>query len=359
MEIKEYIREFSLKDVVRVRNPKVVAFGGGTGLSVILRGLKKYTNRLTAVVTVGDDGGSSGMLREDLGILPPGDIRNCILALADDEGVMNDLFNYRFDKGGLAGHSFGNLFLAAMTGISSDFYDAIVRTSDVLQITGTVLPVTLDEMVLMGELKDGTLVEGESEIPRASAKSGSPIAKMHLKHSAAALPETLDAIKAADIIIMGPGSLYASISPHLLVDGIEETILASTAKKFYVGNIMMQPGETLGYTQADHLLAIEHQQRHGGQGALFDYVIANDGVLDKAMAVRYRKIGSRQVLVGEHLPAYEYICDNFVIQKDRKVRHDADRLAKQIFEIYMGGGSHEFFHGGQGRIVPLADDGSR
>lgn len=336
MEIKEYIREFSLKDVVRVRNPKVVAFGGGTGLSVILRGLKKYTNRLTAVVTVGDDGGSSGMLREDLGILPPGDIRNCILALADDEGVMNDLFNYRFDKGGLAGHSFGNLFLAAMTGISSDFYDAIVRTSDVLQITGTVLPVTLDEMVLMGELKDGTLVEGESEIPRAAAKSGSPIAKMGLKHPAAALPETLDAIKAADIIIMGPGSLYTSLIPHLLVDGIEETILASTAKKFYVGNIMMQPGETTGYTQADHLRAIEHQRRSGGQRALFDYVIANNGALDKTLAERYRKIGSRQVLVGEQLSPYEYICDNFVIQKDRKVRHDADRLAKQIFEIYMG-----------------------
>ena len=203
MEIKEYIREFTLKDVVRVRNPRVVAFGGGTGLSVILRGLKKYTNRLTAVVTVGDDGGSSGMLREDLGILPPGDIRNCILALADDENVMQALFNYRFEKGGLKGHSFGNLFLAAMAGITSDFYDAVKRTSDVLQITGRVFPVTLQNMILIGELQNGHIIEGESNIPKAAREQHSPVARITLKDvdQVEALPETLDAIKEADEVI--------------------------------------------------------------------------------------------------------------------------------------------------------------
>lgn len=336
MEIKEYIREFSLKDVVRVRNPRVVAFGGGTGLSVILRGLKKYTNRLTAVVTVGDDGGSSGMLREDLGILPPGDIRNCILALADDEGVMNDLFNYRFDKGGLKGHNFGNLFLAAMTGISSDFYDAIARTSDVLQVTGTVLPVTLDEMTLVGKLADGTVVEGESHIPRVAKEHNTHIEKMSIKHPARALGDTLDAIKQADIIIMGPGSLYTSVIPHLLVDGIEETILSSTAKKFYIGNIMTQPGETIGYTQREHLRAIENQQRFADHGKLFDYVIFNNGGISAKLKKRYAGIGSKPVAIGKQLPDYIYIVDDFIRQDDKKVRHDADHLAKTIFEIYMG-----------------------
>ncbi|MGN0193943.1 MAG: uridine diphosphate-N-acetylglucosamine-binding protein YvcK [Pseudoramibacter sp.] len=336
MEIKEYIREFTIKDIVRVRNPRVVAFGGGTGLSVILRGLKKYTDRLTAVVTVGDDGGSSGKLREDLGILPPGDIRNCILALADDENVMQALFSYRFDKGRLKGHNFGNLFLAAMTGISSDFYDAIRRTSDVLQITGTVLPVTLDDMTLVGTLADGEVVEGESKIPVAAREAGTHIKRISLKTPAKALPETLDAIKAADIIIMGPGSLYTSVIPHLLVDGIEETIKTSGAKKFYVGNIMMQPGETIGYTQADHIRALEAHQKIKNKGPLFDYAVVNDGALSKDMLKRYASIGSKPVQIGEELYPYHYIKDHFVIQKNKRVRHDADLLAKRIFEVYMG-----------------------
>ena len=181
MEMKEYIREFTLKDIVKVRNLKVVAIGGGTGLSAILRGLKKYTNRLTAIVTVGDDGGGSGELREDLGILPPGDIRNCILALADDEHVMQELFNYRFPEGRMQNQSFGNIFLAAMSGISHDFFDAIRRTSDVLQIKGQVLPVTLQEMNLMASLKNGTIVEGESAIPKEALKQKSPVRQIFLK----------------------------------------------------------------------------------------------------------------------------------------------------------------------------------
>ncbi len=335
MEIKEYIREFTLKDIIKVRNPRVVAFGGGTGLSTILRGLKKYTSRLTAVVTVGDDGGSSGVLREDLGILPPGDIRNCILALADDENVMQSLFNYRFDKGGLKGHSFGNLFLAAMDGISADFYDAVKRTSDVLQISGRVLPVTLDDMTLVGELENGRRFEGESELPKAAINYKSPIARVSLKNPAEALPETVEAILEADIIILGPGSLYTSVIPHLLVDGIEEAMMKSRARKYFVGNIMTQPGETIGYSQTDHIRAIEkHQRFYDAAHPLFSYVIANQSDFDKNIIKRYQQMGSRPVTMGNKLDGYTYIVDEFAVQEGGKVRHDADYLAQKIFKLY-------------------------
>ena len=335
MEIKEYIREFTLKDIIKVRNPRVVAFGGGTGLSTILRGLKKYTSRLTAVVTVGDDGGSSGMLREDLGILPPGDIRNCILALADDENVMQSLFNYRFDKGGLKGHSFGNLFLAAMDGISVDFYDAVKRTSDVLQISGRVLPVTLDDMILVGELENGRRFEGESELPKAAINYKSPISKVSLKEPAVALPETVEAILEADIIIFGPGSLYTSVIPHLLVDGVEDAILKSRARKYYIGNIMTQPGETIGYSQNDHIRAIEkHQRFYDAAHPIFNFIIANQSDFDKEIIMRYQQMGSRPVTLGESIPEYHYIIDEFAVQEGGKVRHDADYLAQKIFKLY-------------------------
>lgn len=336
MEMKEYIREFTLTDVVSVRNPKVVALGGGTGLSVILRGLKKYTRRLTAVVTVGDDGGSSGMLREDLGILPPGDIRNCILALADDENVMQALFNYRFETGGLEGHNFGNLFLAAMSGISHDFYDAVRRTSDVLQIKGRVLPVTLDNMVLMAELRNGLQVEGESRIPEKSKESGSPIKTIYLKSGKIRpLEETLEAIKEADIIIIGPGSIYTSVIPNLLVEGIEQAIEDNRGKKFYIGNIMTQPGESTGMTHADHIRALEnHQQREDRK--LFHYAVLNNGVLPKSVSETYQKYGSTKVEMGELDDKYEYIMDDFILTQNGKVRHDADLLARRIFETYVG-----------------------
>lgn len=337
MEIKEYIREFSLKDIVRVRNPKVVAFGGGTGLSVILRGLKKYTNRLTAVVTVGDDGGSSGILREDLGILPPGDIRNCILALADDENVMQALFNYRFAGGGLEGHNFGNLFLAAMDGISSDFYDAVKRTSDVLQITGRVLPVTLDNMILVGQLKNGRVVEGESHIPKAALRENSPIERITLKTPAEALIETLEAIKEADILIIGPGSLYTSVIPHFLVGGVEEAVRESRARKFYVGNIMTQPGETKDYTQEDHIRALEAHCTLSDQ-PIFQYAVVNEGSFEAPVLKRYEKYGSSPVAMGSVLPHYRYLVGNYAAQDDGRVRHDADVLAKRIFQVYIDGG---------------------
>ncbi|KAF5090557.1 Gluconeogenesis factor [anaerobic digester metagenome] len=335
MDMKEYIREFTLKDIVKVRNPKVVAIGGGTGLSVILRGLKKYTDNLTAIVTVGDDGGGSGKLREELGILPPGDIRSCILALADDENVMQELFNYRFPGGPMAGQSFGNLFLAAMNGISHDFYDAVRRTSDVLQIKGEVLPVTLSQMVLMATLKNGQVIEGESAIPGAALEQKSPITQIFLKQEDTyPLPETIEAIRNADMIVIGPGSLYTSVIPNLLIRDVARAIFDSRAKRFYICNIMTQPGETDGYTQEDHIRAIEAHLDQA-EGRLFDYVVANTGNLPKSIEEKYQKCAANVVEIISPLEQYEYILDDYVIMENGFVRHDADLLARRIFETYI------------------------
>lgn len=335
MDMKEYIREFTLKDIVKVRNPKVVAIGGGTGLSVILRGLKKYTDNLTAIVTVGDDGGGSGKLREELGILPPGDIRSCILALADDENVMQELFNYRFPGGPMAGQSFGNLFLAAMNGISHDFYDAVRRTSDVLQIKGAVLPVTLSQMVLMATLKNGQIIEGESAIPGAALEQNSPITQIFLKQEDTdPLPETIEAIRNADMIVIGPGSLYTSVIPNLLIRDVARAIFDSRAKRFYICNIMTQPGETDGYTQEDHIRAIEAHLDQA-EGRLFDYVVANTGNLPKSIEEKYQKCAANVVEIISPLEQYEYILDDYVIMENGFVRHDADLLARRIFETYI------------------------
>lgn len=335
MDMKEYIREFTLKDIVKVRNPKVVAIGGGTGLSVILRGLKKYTDNLTAIVTVGDDGGGSGKLREELGILPPGDIRSCILALADDENVMQELFNYRFPGGAMAGQSFGNLFLAAMNGISHDFYDAVRRTSDVLQIKGAVLPVTLSQMVLMATLKNGDIIEGESSIPKAALEQNSPISQMFLKQDdTKPLPETIEAIKNADMIVLGPGSLYTSVIPNLLVKDVARAIFDSRARRFYICNIMTQPGETDGYTQEDHIRAIE-EHLDQAEGRIFDYVVANIGNLPKSIEEKYQKCESTVVETKSPIEQYEYILDDYVVMENGFVRHDADLLARRIFETYI------------------------
>lgn len=335
MDMKEYIREFTLKDIVKVRNPKVVAIGGGTGLSVILRGLKKYTDNLSAIVTVGDDGGGSGKLREELGILPPGDIRSCILALADDENVMQELFNYRFPIGPMAGQSFGNLFLAAMNGISHDFYDAVRRTSDVLQIKGEVLPVTLAQMVLTATLKNGTQVQGESAIPQAALAQHSPISRIAIKpDDIHPLPETIEAIRNADLIVLGPGSLYTSVIPNLLVKDVARAIFDSRAKRFYICNIMTQPGETDGYTQEDHIRAIEAHLDQA-EGRLFDYVVANIGQLPSSIAEKYQKCQATAVTVTNPLAQYQYLLDDYVVMENGFVRHDADLLARRIFETYV------------------------
>ena len=237
---------------------KVVVIGGGTGLSTMLRGLKQYTSHITAIVTVGDDGGGSGKLREDLGMLPPGDIRNCILALADTEPLMEDLLQYRFTEGSLKGQCFGNLFLAAMAGISENFEDAVQKMSSVLAVKGKVLPVTLDDMKLVAELENGEIIEGESKIPSEVIVRKTRIKKLAIKPiDAKPLEEAIKAINNADVIIMGPGSLYTSIIPNLLVKGIPEAICKSPAKKVYISNVMTQPGETDGFKVSNHLKVLK------------------------------------------------------------------------------------------------------
>ncbi|MBF2057909.1 MAG: YvcK family protein [Cyanobacterium sp. T60_A2020_053] len=237
------------------RGIKIVALGGGTGLSTMLRGLKEYSSNITAVVTVADDGGSSGVLRRELGALPPGDIRNCIAALANEEKLLTELFQYRFNSGeGLKGHSFGNLFLTAMSDITKDPETGIHASSQVLAIKGRVLPATLDNVTLWAKFADGVLVEGESSI----AERGGKIIEFGCKPSSPqALPSVLEAIRQAEFIVMGPGSLYTSVIPNLLVPEIRQAILSSKAPKIYVCNIMTQPGETDNYTVADHIRAID------------------------------------------------------------------------------------------------------
>ena len=242
--------------------PKIVAIGGGTGLSTMLRGIKKITNNITAIVTVGDDGGSSGRLREQMGILPPGDIRNCIAALADDDDIVTQLFQYRFKTGeGLGGHSFGNLFITAMTAICGDMITAIKESSKVLLIRGKVIPATTDDMRLIAKMEDGSYVKGESQIP----ESGKKIVELCCEPEVCKPSnEVIEAINSADLIILGPGSLYTSIIPNLLVRGISEAIQNSKAKKIYVCNIMTQPGETDNYSASDHIKAIfDHMIKSG------------------------------------------------------------------------------------------------
>ena len=244
--------------------PKIAAIGGGTGLSTMLRGLKKYTDRLTAIVTVADDGGGSGVLRREMGILPPGDVRQCMQALANTEPVMEQLLGYRFPEGQLKGQSFGNLLLAALNGMAGSFEEAVAMMGQVLAISGRVLPVTNADVQLEAVFENGARVVGESHIFNAKKQQDCRIHHVSLvPEHPKALPDALHAISEADLILLGPGSLYTSVIPNLLVDGVADTIRASHAQKFYICNIMTQDGETEGYTAADHLEAL---QRHGREG---------------------------------------------------------------------------------------------
>jgi uncharacterized cofD-like protein len=263
----------------RQRGLKVVAIGGGTGLPAVLRGLKTYTNNITAIVTVADDGGSSGKLRRELGVLPPGDLRNNITALANDEDLMAQLFQYRFTHGGLEGHSLGNLFLTALAGITGSMDRAVAETARVLAIEGRVVPTTLKDITLIAEIQmpgeeQTRRVSGESQIP----ESGGKIQRVFLQPDRApAYPEAIGAILSADLIVIGPGSLFTSILPSLLVNGIVEAIRASRAFKVYVCNVATQQGETEGFSVADHVTALE---RHIGQD-VFNAVLANNSYPSK------------------------------------------------------------------------------
>lgn len=314
------------------KGAKVVAIGGGTGLSMLLRGIKKYTNNITAVVTVGDDGGSSGRLREDMGILPPGDIRNCIAALADDDDLITELFQYRFKKGeGLEGHSFGNLFLTALCAITGNMVKAVKESSKVLNIRGVVLPATLDDMKLAAEFEDGSIIHGESNIPEAHKQ----IKRLFTQPAnCQALPEVLEAILHADLIILGPGSLYTSVIPNLLVSGIVEAIEKSFAKKIYVCNIMTQPGETDNYSVASHINALIS---HAKGKKIIDAVLVNDSLPDN-ISEGYAKTGSIPVRLDmENIaPIGVEIVSQKLIQENRQglVRHSSNRVARAVYYWY-------------------------
>ena len=311
---------------------KVVVIGGGTGLSTMLRGLKQYTSHITAIVTVGDDGGGSGKLREDLGMLPPGDIRNCILALADTEPLMEDLLQYRFTEGSLKGQCFGNLFLAAMAGISENFEDAVQKMSSVLAVKGKVLPVTLDDMKLIAELENGEIIEGESKIPSEVIVRNTRIKKIAIKPiDAKPLEEAIKAINNADVIIMGPGSLYTSIIPNLLVKGIPEAICKSPAKKVYISNVMTQPGETDGFKVSNHLKVLMDY----GVAENIDYVIANNGIIPPDIKEKYAKENAELVVLDyeniSNLNVNVIEADLIKITK-RYVKHNAEKLAELIMK---------------------------
>ncbi|PRR80606.1 Gluconeogenesis factor [Clostridium liquoris] len=318
-----------------VKGPKIVAIGGGTGLSTMLRGLKYYTSNITAIVTVADDGGGSGDLREDLGILPPGDIRNCILALSDTEPLMEELLQYRFKDGRLKNQNFGNLFLAAMNGISGNFEEAVQKMSSVLAVTGKVVPVTLDNLTLTARLKNGSIVKGESNIPKETINQNSPIERVFIEPmDAKALSEAVNAIREADAIILGPGSLYTSVIPNLLVKDISSAIQKTDAVKIYVSNIMTQPGETDGYTVSDHIKSIF---KHGGNG-IVDYVIVNVGKVEKEMEGRYKEEASHLVQIDEEEIKnlnVKIIGGDFVSVKNGLIRHNSEKLASILIETIM------------------------
>lgn len=315
------------------KEPKIVAIGGGHGLSAMLRGLKKYSKSITAIVTVADDGGGSGILREDLGMLPPGDIRSCILALSNTEPTMEKLLNYRFTEGSLSGQSFGNLFLAAMNGISGSFDEAVHRMGDVLAITGRVLPVTNQDVHLEAEFVNGSRVFGESKIFYAKKVNDCRIRRVRLvPEHPQALPESLEAIREADLIILGPGSLYTSIIPNFLVDGISEAVASSHARKLLILNIMTQDGETDGYTGADHVRAL---LRHGLPG-IVDVCIANSARIPETVLAPYRREGVEPLqLEREQIEAMGIQVREYELAAGtRYIRHDSDALAAAIMEVF-------------------------
>ncbi len=317
------------------RGVKVVVIGGGTGLSILLRGIKRYTSNITAIVTVADDGGGSGKLREDLGMLPPGDIRNCILALADTEPIMEKLLQYRFEEGSLKNQSFGNLLIAAMVGISDSFEDAIKRINDILAVTGTVLPVTTEDVVLYGKLKNGKIIKGESQIPVKSIEFDSQIESVFIKpKDAKPLKESLDAITDADVIIIGPGSLFTSILPNLVMDDITKSIEKSNAMKVYIANLMTQPGETHNLSLGEHVKIIKNHTRR----ELIQFIYTNNQEIPLDIAKRYSQEEAYPILLtGEDRKFFEQhnmktIENDYIEVKKGYLRHNAIKLSHDIIE---------------------------
>lgn len=318
----------------QLSEPNIVVIGGGTGLSTMLRGLKIYSRSITAVVTVADDGGGSGMLREDLGMPPPGDIRNCIQALANTEPTMEKLLAYRFTEGSLAGQSFGNLFLAALNGMSDTFDEAVRRMSEVLAITGRVLPVTNENVYLAAEFDDGSEITGESKIADFKKGTNKRITRVRLiPEHPAALPQVTQAIDRADMIVLGPGSLYTSIMPNLITDGVAKAVARSEAFRIYVLNVMTQDGETEGYAASDHVAAL-----FGNSGEhLFDWCLANDAPIPSAMLDKYTSEGAEPVVIDDEKLAelgVAVIRAPVASWRSGYVRHDPDALARELLRVY-------------------------
>lgn len=323
-------------ETIKLDGKNIVAIGGGTGLSVLLRGLKEKTQSITAIVTVADDGGGSGRLREDLGMLPPGDIRSCLIALANTEPTMEKLLQYRFKEGSLKGQSFGNLFLAAMNEIHGSFEKAVEETSNVLKITGKVLPVTLDDITLIAELEDGSIIEGESKIPLLSIEKKSKIKRIKTNPEISyPLKNAIDAIVNADIIVLGPGSLYTSIIPNLLVKDMVNVINSSKAKVVYVCNIMTQPGETDDMGIKDHVEAILNHTVDG----FVDYCIANNKEIPADILSKYIHDKAKPIYPQDLDIAYlkdkgiKLISDDFINIKDELIRHNAKKLSETIINL--------------------------
>lgn len=311
------------------RSFNVAALGGGTGLSTLLHGLKEYTSNITAIVTVADDGGSSGRLRQEFDMHPPGDIRNCLVALADAEPLMGKLFQFRFKTGeGLKDHNFGNLFITAMMRVTGDFEKAVKESSKVLAIRGSVIPSTLTRVSLMAEYRDGTRTIGESRIPHVSM----PIKRLYIRPSECkATPDAIEAIRKADIILLGPGSLYTSVMPNLLISDIYGEVAASKALKVYICNVMTQPGETDGYKASDHLKALfAHTTPE-----VVTHCIVNTGRVPEGLLDKYKDQDAYPVIPDIDVikkMGYETVTGNVVSIKDY-VRHDATKLARIISEL--------------------------
>lgn len=326
------------KNKKKIENgPKIVAIGGGTGLSTILRGLKKHTSNLTAIVTVADDGGSSGLLREDLGILPPGDIRDCLLALANTEPSMEKLFNYRFKEGLLKDQNMGNLLIAAMNDIYGNFDIAIREMSNVLAVTGKVLPMSLQNVQLSAILKNGKIIQGESKIAKGALENNSSIDKVFIEpEKVYPVSQSVKSIREADLIILGPGSLYTSIIPNLLVKGIVKELKEANAPIVYICNVMTELGETNNFTLYDHVEAIlKHSDKD-----LIDYVIGNTQPIPKIILDKYKREGSLPVFYSEkdlkklEKSKIKLIASNLVELEDGYIRHNNEKICKLIIDLY-------------------------
>lgn len=320
----------------RSLNPKILAIGGGTGLSTLLKGIKNYSSDITAIVTMADDGGGSGVLRRSFGMLPPGDVRNCLLALSDIEPEMNTLLSHRFEKGELKGQSFGNLFLLAMNEIYGSFEEAVKMASSILRVKGTVMPITVNDVNIEATYDDKSKAFGESILPAEAIKDNKKIKRVELcPKDVEPLDGVITAINKADIILIGPGSLYTSIIPNLLVKGVTEAIISSPAKKIYVQNVMTQHGETDDMSVKDHVEAIfEHSDK------IFNSIIINNKVLSEDLKKKYQEEYQEQIFLTDgdkkflEEEAIDYIEGDCLDGGDY-ARHDSEKLSNMIIDYYI------------------------